>query len=132
MNSIEAGRRVKQQRQKLGLSQADLAKRIGKTRGYVSRLEAGKSGENVKDLEKVAVELGFTLYDIVRETNEELIAEVRRVLPDGTDVAVHFERIARTLPSQTEAEARFFRWAVGEIAASLVEQNSETPEGMKR
>ena len=41
-------------RQKIGLSQADLATRIGTTQGNISRLESGGHNPSIKFLQKVA------------------------------------------------------------------------------
>lgn len=126
MDLVEMGRRVKQRRQALGLDQEDMAEKIGRTRGYVSRLEAGKSGESLRDLIAVAKVLGMKLSELVGETDEALLAEVRRRLPDGSEIVVSFERIARALPNQTEAEKEFIRRTMEAFADRLAPRESET------
>lgn len=126
MNLADVGRRVKQRRQELGLDQEDMAKQIGRTRGYVSRLEAGKSGENIHDLIAVAKLLGTTLSELVGETDEAMAAEVRRRMPDGTDLAISFERLARAIPGQPASDQEFIRRSISALVDRYA-QETETP-----
>ena len=48
------GRQLKQARKAAGLTQAALAKKVGSTRHYISRVEAGKSDIGYKTLRKIA------------------------------------------------------------------------------
>ena len=123
----EIGRRIRQRRTGLGLDQGQLAERIGRDRGFVSRVENGKAGEKVEDLLAIARELGTTLADLVGETDEAIVAEVRRRLADGTELAVSFERIARGLPNQPADDQEFIRRAI-ETFAARYGQKTETDE----
>lgn len=134
MDLVSMGRRVKQRRQELGLDQTDVAKQIGRTRGYVSRLEAGKSGENLKDLVAVSKVLGMTLSDLIGETDEALLTEVRRRLPDGSELAISFERIARGMSGQAESDQTFLRAIIKDLAERFGESapEAETPDDPQR
>ncbi|PPK84693.1 uncharacterized protein DUF2442 [Neolewinella xylanilytica] len=48
------GRQLKQARKAAGLTQAALAKKVGSTRHYISRIEGGKSDIGYKTLRKIA------------------------------------------------------------------------------
>lgn len=124
MNLQELGRRVRRLRKELDMSAEDLAKRIGRTRGYVSRLENGKAGESVTDLLAVARELGLTLAELVGETDEALLAELRQRLPSGTDVIVIFERLAGALSSARDDD----RQLIMRTLEALAERYAPAPE----
>lgn len=49
-------------RQKAGLTQEELAKRMGTQKGNISRLEKGSSNPSWKTLEKYAHACGFDIY----------------------------------------------------------------------
>jgi|SRR5581483_7523944 len=123
------GRRIKQRREERGLDQGQLASMIGRTRGYISRAETGKAGEKAEDLIEIARALGTTLADLVGETDEAMVTEVRRRLPDGTELALTFERIARGLADQTESDQEFIRRSVEAIAARWG-RDAEPPDGL--
>lgn len=126
MTLTAMGRRIKQRREALGMTAEELAEQIGRTRGYISRLENGKAGEALSDLLAVARALGTTLADLVGETDEALLAEVRRRLPAGSDLALGFERIARGLPEQTQSDQEFIRQAIDVLAARWGRESETT------
>jgi transcriptional regulator with XRE-family HTH domain len=57
--------RLKQQRAKQGLSQADLAEKAGLSREYIARLETGKHDPSLSVLEKLAKALKVKVGDLV-------------------------------------------------------------------
>jgi HTH-type transcriptional regulator/antitoxin HipB len=59
--SFELGERVRQARASLGITQAELAKRIGSTQPAMARLEAGGSVPSVDTLRRIAAALGLEL-----------------------------------------------------------------------
>lgn len=128
--SSDVARRVRARREALGLKQHELAEQAGLSPSYVSRLEAGQAGVP-DDLVKVAQALGTTLSDIVGETDEALLAEVRRRLPDGSEFAISFERIARGLPNQAESDQAFLRAIIQDLADRFGASapDPETPGG---
>lgn len=50
---------IRQHREARGISQTDLAKAIGKTKGLVSQIEAGRSAASPETLEDIAVYFGL-------------------------------------------------------------------------
>lgn len=96
---VAIGERVRERRVMLGLNQVELAQRANLSPSYISRLEAGQTGERLEDLAKVAQALGWRLSQLVGESENELLAELRQRLPSGTDVIVIFERLASALAS---------------------------------
>ncbi len=52
------GRVLRQAREDAGLQQIELARRIGKTQGYISKIEGGHQGVDVLLLYDIAIALG--------------------------------------------------------------------------
>lgn len=61
------GALVRAQREKRGVSQAELAERIGSTQPAIARLEAGRVRPTIDTLERVARALGLRLVVDFRE-----------------------------------------------------------------
>lgn len=59
--TFELGERVRQLREEHGLSQRELAQRIGSTQPAIARLEAGGVAPSVETLERIAAALGMDL-----------------------------------------------------------------------
>ena len=59
--AFELAARVRQARERVGLTQAELAARIGSTQPAVARLEAGGSTPSLRTLRRIAAALGFEL-----------------------------------------------------------------------
>ena len=59
--AFELAERVRHARERVGLTQAELAARIGSTQPAVARLEAGGSTPSFSTLRRVAAALGFEL-----------------------------------------------------------------------
>jgi transcriptional regulator with XRE-family HTH domain len=59
--AFELAEQVRQLRETKGLSQAELARRIGSTQPSVARLEAGGVAPTIETLERVAAALGLEL-----------------------------------------------------------------------
>ena len=59
--AFELAERVRQAREGAGLTQAELAARIGSTQPAVARLEAGGSTPSFATLRRIAAALGFEL-----------------------------------------------------------------------
>jgi predicted transcriptional regulator len=65
--AFEIAARIREAREHLGLTQADLAARIGSTQPAIARLEAGGVTPNLDTLRRIAEALGL-----------ELIVDLRR------------------------------------------------------
>ena len=59
--ALEVGERVRDAREAAGLSQRELAARMGTSQAAVARLEAGGTGATLTTLQKVATALGLTV-----------------------------------------------------------------------
>jgi len=66
--AAEVGERVRQAREAAGLSQRDLASRMGTSQAAVARLEAGGVGATLTTLQRVAAALDLELSVDLRPT----------------------------------------------------------------
>ena len=65
------GNNVRTIREKLGITQEDLALKSGLTQGYINFLENGKRGYSEKSLEKIANALGTQISGLFEEKIKE-------------------------------------------------------------
>ncbi len=81
---MNVGLEIARVRRRAGLTQAELAKRMGTTQSAVSRLESGGAGATVDLLERVAKAIGFafTLTFGATALSDRRKESVRRVLGD--------------------------------------------------
>jgi len=61
------GIRIKEIREQVGMTQAELSEKSGLSQEHISRIENGKFTPNVKTADKLAEALGVTLMDILKE-----------------------------------------------------------------
>ena len=61
------GSNLKKIRQRLGITQEELALRCGLTQGYINFLENGKRGYTERSLEKIALALGIQIHKLFEE-----------------------------------------------------------------
>lgn len=66
--AAEVGGRVRQAREAAGISQRELARRMGTSQSAVDRLEAGGVGATLTTLQRVASALGLTVSVDLKET----------------------------------------------------------------
>jgi len=60
-SAIETGEYVRAVREKSGLTQAELAERLGSHQPAIARLEAGDTNVNMRTLERIAEALGLEM-----------------------------------------------------------------------
>ena len=65
------GQNLKAQRQKLGLTQNEAAKRCGMPVKTYGRIERGKENTTLETLEKITLGLGTTIQQLLTETIDE-------------------------------------------------------------
>lgn len=66
------GSNIRRLRKEKGLTQAELAKRIGKDSSYISKLENDETKGNLDTLSDIAQALGVSLHDLLSQ--EEMVA----------------------------------------------------------
>jgi len=82
------GKRIKQKREELGISQSELAQSIGKvSAAYIAFVEAGQRNINTTDLMLIAKELATTVADLVGEPSSQEKPQVIKVLRASKDLA---------------------------------------------
>lgn len=64
MITVDLGNRIRELRQKTGLSQEKFALKIGKDRTYFASVEAGKRHVAIVNIKKIADGLGVTLSEL--------------------------------------------------------------------
>lgn len=84
----DIGERLRQERARAGLSQRELARRIGSSASLISQLESGNSKPSVGTLYAIVTELGISLDRVVRgdEYVESLNGHPPVVAPPGNPV----------------------------------------------
>lgn len=78
--AYEVGRMVRELRQARGLSQRELAERMGTTQSVVGRLEAGGSRPTIVTLDRVAHALGLKLELRFHDMQDSAKAPPRKVV----------------------------------------------------
>ena len=70
--SMEIGERIKNSREKVGISQSELARRVGVKPQAVQAWEAGRNGPSRKRIQAVAKELKISVLELEFGTTQEL------------------------------------------------------------
>ncbi len=65
------GLAVREHRNRLGVSQEELAMRIGADQAYVSRIEAGQMNVTLETVEQIAVALHVDASDLLNRREDE-------------------------------------------------------------
>ncbi len=65
----DIGTRLREERERVGISQRELARRIGLSASMISQLESGQSKPSVSTLYAIVTELGVSVDDVFRGTN---------------------------------------------------------------
>jgi len=80
---LQIGHKIKSKRRKLGISQADMAKKLYISPSYLNLIESGKRKVNVDLLLKLSNELGIEMSDISKKTDTNLYQNLMDVLGDN-------------------------------------------------
>ena len=62
--------RLKQIRESRSLSQAQLAKKLGVSQGYISQIETGEKEPTLRLLRQMATELGVSITQLLTEDDD--------------------------------------------------------------
>jgi len=79
---LQIGHKIKSKRRKLGIAQAELAKKISISPSYLNLIESGKRKISVDLLLKVANELNIEISDISKKTDTNLFQNLMDLLGD--------------------------------------------------
>ncbi|MFA4818399.1 MAG: helix-turn-helix transcriptional regulator [Patescibacteria group bacterium] len=60
------GERLKKVRQEKGMSQGDIARKLGVHRSYISGIERGVRNPTIKNIEKIATALGVSPHTLLQ------------------------------------------------------------------
>ena len=94
----KVGSRLRAERERLGISLRELARRVGVSPSLVSQIELDRVNPSVSTLYALVTELGMTMSDVFGERPEERVVQRRR-RPRGAprDAARDQPRVRRTL-----------------------------------
>jgi DNA-binding XRE family transcriptional regulator len=110
------GKRIKQLRERRGLSQGDIEAVSGMLRAYISRVEHGHTVPSLETLERFAAALDVPLYQLFCEGEDVLLTE--NLTPGGTAGAT-----ARPL-GRSGSEARMLTMLKG-LTQRMVESDKK-------
>ena len=80
---LQIGSKIKTKRRKLGITQADLSKKLSISPSYLNLMESGKRKINVDLLLKMANELNVDVSDISKKTDTNLYQNLMDLLGDN-------------------------------------------------
>lgn len=92
------GHRLREERQRAGLSQRELARRLGLSASLISQLESGQSRPSVGTLYAIVTELGVSLDRVIKGADAPE-AGAAGAVPEGAPVVHPGERVAIDLDS---------------------------------
>jgi len=81
--NLQIGHKIKSKRRKLGILQADMAKKLSISPSYLNLIESGKRKINVDLLLKLSNELGIEMSDISKKIDTNLYQNLMDVLGDN-------------------------------------------------
>ena len=80
---MQIGYKIKTKRRKLGITQADLSKKLSISPSYLNLMESGKRKINLDLLLKIANELNVDISDISKKTDTNLYQNLMDLLGDN-------------------------------------------------
>jgi transcriptional regulator with XRE-family HTH domain len=75
----DIGTRLREERERVNISQRELARRIGLSASLISQIESGQSKPSVSTLYAIVTELGVSVDDVFRGTEEHASTEHEHV-----------------------------------------------------
>ncbi|XXJ18875.1 helix-turn-helix domain-containing protein [Desulfovibrio caledoniensis] len=88
---LKLGKRIRELRQKNGLSQSRLAEMAGLNDKYLGEVERGANNISVKNLGQIAVALGVETYELLDGSHEyevdrkELVQKLHKIIESASD-----------------------------------------------
>lgn len=87
------GIRIMQRRKSVGLTQDDLAERVGLSKNHISNIERGKNFPTTKFILQICDIMGETpdyyLIGKISKDVDELTSKIKRLPPDSQHMALH-------------------------------------------
>jgi transcriptional regulator with XRE-family HTH domain len=120
----EIGRRIKRRLDELDMEQQDLARKVGVSNAFISRLCAGQSGLKLENIQRVARGLDMDFFNLIRcSLNEEemeaaITQEVRPIIEErlGPDIGRALVGLLKSPPPSEEAR-RVLVWVLKQNSA---------------
>ena len=78
----DIGTRLREERDRVGISQRELARRIGLSASMISQIESGQSKPSVSTLYAIVTELGVSVDDIFRGHEDHAAISGRPRIPN--------------------------------------------------
>lgn len=103
---MNVGKRIREIRQNKGLLQADVERRSGLLKSYVSRVESGATVPSLSTLERFAKALGVQPYELLFEERNSTRKRGRTVI---TTPFPSISRVARVLGMSKQRADRIVR-----------------------
>ena len=119
---MSVGDHIRYARRQLGLSQQDLATRVGVTRSAIIQWESGSTEPSSKKLGLVAHVVGLRLEELLANPPEPTLREKKDL--ESTVDAPAFKRLAQLWPSLSDRDRRVLLRIVEVLANE--EPNAET------
>lgn len=118
----ELGRLVAARRDAIGMTQDELAARIGSKQSYVSQLEKGKIGlPGIKRLSQISFALGVSISELLMNSS----------WPDVSDYVAELEAMQRGMGSLTGKRAEIAR-RMYPLSDEMIEKLDEYVEFLER
>ncbi|WP_213974293.1 helix-turn-helix domain-containing protein [Tepidanaerobacter acetatoxydans] len=86
-SSADIGKRIRQLRESLGLSNRQLAIKAGLSQPVMNRIENGNRKADIETLEKICDALGITLVEFFSMDNEEMPPEYLELLKNAKNLS---------------------------------------------
>jgi transcriptional regulator with XRE-family HTH domain len=103
-DNVSVGDHIRYARRQLGLSQQDLATRVGVTRSTINQWESGAAEPSSKKLGLVAHVVGLRLEELLADLPEPTVRAKKG--PEQTVDAPAFERLAQLWPRLSDRDRR--------------------------
>ena len=72
---MQIGSRIRELRERRGLTQGDVERGTGMLRAYISRVEHGHTIPSVENIERFALVLGVPLHEMLKEEGGDVLAD---------------------------------------------------------
>jgi transcriptional regulator with XRE-family HTH domain len=113
---VALGRRISQRRERLGIRQAELARRAELSEAYINRLEHGiVRNPKVNDLAQVAATLQVPLISLLHDSPTPIQPELSGLLAENPRLNALFADLARGLRGASREDRQFILESLGVI-----------------